>query len=100
MVQIRIIKAPSEGTRRILKHRINLQLLEPKDLLDQAGAIGLVQGSVIEMICAADVLEKTSDVVAVDIQGNCPQKLVTLGILGSVAAVEAALNRLKESGDY
>lgn len=54
-MEYRIIKSPSRGTLEILARRKgsgNAVKLEDVD------AVGLVQGRLIEMVCAADVAEK------------------------------------------
>ena len=53
-MEYRIIKSPSRGTLEILARRKgsgNAVKLEDVD------AVGLVQGRLIEMVCAADVAE-------------------------------------------
>lgn len=64
----------------------------PKSRVD---AVGLVQGRMIEMVCAADVAEKAVGVTVEDIRGNCPQNMVLLAIFGDTASVEAALEEIK-----
>ena len=64
--------------------------------LPAVGAVGLIQGKVVEMICAADVAEKTAEVLVEDIRGNCPQSLTTLAVFGELSAVEAALEAIRQ----
>ena len=59
------------------------------------GAIGLVQGKLIEMIYAADIAEKAVGVTVEDIKGSCPQHMILLAIFGDTASVEAAINEIK-----
>lgn len=91
-MDFRIIKSPSDSTKDILKRRMGPNC---KTDLDNAGAIGLVQGKFIDMIYAADIAEKAVGVTVEDIRGLCPQHMVLLGILGDTASVEAALNEIK-----
>ena len=63
--------------------------------LEQVDAIGLVQGRLIEMVCAADVAEKAVGVTVEDIRGSCPQNMILLAIFGDTASVEAALEEIK-----
>ena len=70
-MEYRIIKSPSRGTLEILARRKgsgNAVKLEDVD------AVGLVQGRLIEMVCAADVAEKAVGVTVEDIRGSCSQK--------------------------
>ena len=46
-------------------------------------------------IFASDVAQKASDVEVFEIMGSCPQHMTCLGILGDVAAVEAAVQKVK-----
>lgn len=89
-MDMRIIKSPSEGTLEILRQRCNRPL--PQDEID---AVGLVQGKLIDMICAADVAEKIVDVAVRDVRGSCPQNMILLAIFGETAAVEAAMERIR-----
>ena len=76
----------------ILKHRIS----DPNDdRIDHADAVGLVQGKLIDMICAADIAEKLVHVAVRDVRGSCPQNMVLLAIFGDTAAVEAAVEKIR-----
>lgn len=91
-MEYRIIKSPSCGTLEILSRRKgsgNVNKLEPTD------AIGLVQGRLIDMVCAADVAEKAVGVTVEDIRGSCPQNMIMLAIFGDTASVEGALEEIK-----
>ena len=63
--------------------------------MEKPDAIGLVQGRMIEMICAADVAEKAVGVTVEDIRGNCPQNMILLAVFGDTASVEAALDEIE-----
>ncbi len=91
-MEYRIIKSPSRGTLEILARRKgsgNGVKLEDID------AVGLVQGRLIEMVCAADVAEKSVGVTVEDIRGNCPQHMLLLAIFGDTASVETAIEEIK-----
>jgi len=60
-----------------------------------ADAVGLVQGKMIEMVCAADIAEKTVGVTVEDIRGSCPQNMIMLAIFGDTASVEGAIREIK-----
>lgn len=87
----RIIKSPGEGTLAIVNRRKG-----SKDKLEKPDAIGLVQGKLIEMVCAADVAEKAVGVTVEDIRGSCPQNMVMLAIFGDTASVTAAIEEIQK----
>ena len=58
-MEYRIIKSPSKGTLELIKKRMGI-LKEWE--LDNADAIGLIQGKMIDMVCAADIAEKAVDI--------------------------------------
>ncbi|MGX7058416.1 BMC domain-containing protein [Vagococcus humatus] len=89
----RIIKSPGENTLAILTRRKGSGQREP---LEKPDAIGLVQGKLIEMICAADVAEKAVGVTVEDIRGSCPQNMIMLAIFGDTASVIAAIEEIKK----
>lgn len=91
-MEFRIIKSPSECTMDILKRRISNEVSSE---LDRVGAVGLVQGKMIEMICAADIAEKAVGVTVADVRGSCPQNMIMIAIFGDTAAVEAAMHEMK-----
>ena len=85
-MEYRIIKSPSQGTIDILCRRKGSGTAKP---------IGLVQGRMIEMICAADTAEKAVGVTVEDIRGSCPQNMILLAIFGDTASVEAAMDEIR-----
>lgn len=92
-MDVRIIKSPSAGTMEILKNRISGSV---DDTIASASAVGLVQGKLIDMICAADIAEKLVSVTVRDVRGSCPQNMVLLAIFGDTAAVEEAVETIKK----
>ena len=90
-MDIRIIKSPSAGTLHILKQRIQ-GTVEDLDCVD---AVGLVQGKLIDMVCAADIAEKAVGVTVRDVRGSCPQNMILLAIFGDTASVEDALAQIR-----
>ena len=88
----RIIKSPSEGTKRIIMNRVSL---ESRKSIKLASAIGLVHGKFIDMIYAVDIAEKFVGVSVDDIKGSCPQHMVSIVIWGDTASVEVALSEIK-----
>lgn len=94
MLTIRTLNSPSKGTIRIIARKVCDDQI--KDMLhtEKVTAIGLVQGSVADVIIAADVAEKASNVEVSEINGNCPQHITMIGIFGNVAAVTEAINAI------
>lgn len=88
----RIIKAPGENTLAILNRRKGSG---PKERYEDVGAVGLVQGKLIEMVCASDVAEKAVGVIVEDIKGTCPQNMIMLAIFGDISSVTAAMEEIK-----
>lgn len=93
-VKIRVMKTVSEDTIEIIKKRVRNQELE--QLFQKKTALAVIHSDVCEMIYISDLACKTSDVRAFEIPGSCPQHMACLGILGDVAAVEAAVQRIKQ----
>ena len=91
-MEVRIIKAPSEGVKEILKRRIDHSLAEA---VESADAVGLMQGRLIDMVFAIDIAEKTSGVNVADVRGNCPQNVVMTAVFGETSSVEAAMSNVR-----
>jgi BMC domain. len=91
-MEYRIIKSPSAGTVDILKHRMQANAAPE---IAEADAVGLVQGRMIEMICAADIAEKAVGVIVEDIRGSCPQNMIMIAIFGDTSSVESAIQEIK-----
>lgn len=91
-MEYRIIKSPTKGTLDILIRRKGSGAGREIGTVD---AVGLIQGRMIEMVCAADVAEKAVGVTVEDIRGNCPQNMILLAIFGDTASVEAAMDEIR-----
>lgn len=91
-MDFRLIKSPTEGTKRALIKRMGA---EGKEIIKNVDAIGLVQGKLIEMIYAIDIAEKAAGVLVEDIKGTCPQHMTLIAILGDTSAVESAIEEIK-----
>lgn len=92
-MDIKLIKAPGENTLRIISERSKYKIE------NKPGAIGLVQGKLIEMISASDIAEKSVGVEVFDIRGSCPQNFVLLAIVGDMEEVKVALENIRAGGD-
>jgi len=91
-MDFRLIKSPTDGTKRALSKRMGV---EGKEALEEASAIGLAQGKLIEMIYAIDIAEKAAGVIVEDIKGVCPQHMASIAILGDTSSVESAIEGIK-----
>ena len=91
-MEFRIIKSPTVGTIDILMRRMGAGVSKDAICVD---AVGLVQGKMIEMICAADIAEKSVGVTVEDIRGSCPQNMIMIAIFGDTESVESAIQEIK-----
>ncbi|MDY3007280.1 BMC domain-containing protein [Anaerococcus sp. AGMB00486] len=89
-MDIKLIKAPSPATLDIIQNRSKLKFDK------SPGAMGLVQGKMIEMTVACDIAYKTSGVEVSDVRGSCPQNMVMLAIVGDMEEVKVALRNIEE----
>ncbi|MEE0741099.1 MAG: BMC domain protein [Emergencia sp.] len=89
------IHRPSKSTLSLLKRKIYDE--EMRDVLtcESVESVGICQGTVVEIIVASDIAEKTSNVLAGEINGSCPQHMTCLAVVGSTAAVMAAIEAIK-----
>ncbi|WP_413537930.1 BMC domain-containing protein [Enterococcus malodoratus] len=95
-MDFRIIKSPSKGTLEIITKRIGMNQATKEIDFSQFDAIGLIQGKLIDMVCAADLVEKAAGIIAVDVRGSCPQNMILLAIFGDTASVETAIDDIKQ----
>lgn len=91
-MDFRLIKSPTDGIKRALSKRMGA---EGRAALEEASAIGLMQGKLIEMLYAIDVAEKAAGVLVEDIKGVCPQHMTSIAILGDTSSVQSAIDELK-----
>ena len=91
-MDFRLIKSPTEGTKRALIKRMGA---EGKEAIKNVDAIGLAQGKLIEMIYAIDIAEKAAGVIVEDIKGICPQHMTSIAIFGDTSSVESAIEEIK-----
>lgn len=95
MLTIKILNSPSQGTMRIIQRKVCDEQMKVMLQNEKVRAIGLVQGSVADIIMAADIAEKASNVEISEINGNCPQHITMIGMFGDVAAVNEAINAIR-----
>ena len=92
-VKIRVMKTVSDDTKEIIKKRVRNQELD--QWFQESPALAVIHSDVCEMIYFSDLACKMSSVKAFEIPGSCPQHMACLGILGDVAAVESAVQRIR-----
>ncbi|AXG38055.1 BMC domain-containing protein [Enterococcus gilvus] len=95
-MDFRIIKSPSKGTLEIITKRMGVNQTTKDIDFKQFDAIGLIQGKLIDMVCASDLAEKAAGIIAVDVRGSCPQNMILLAIFGDTASVETAIEDIKQ----
>lgn len=94
-MQIVLVRSPSDGFVQMLLN--NVRPLDRKRLEETRwGAIGLLQARLIELYHAADVAEKASNIETALVMGTCPQHIQMLAILGQQAAVQTALDTIRQ----
>lgn len=92
-MKIRVMKTVSEGTKEIILGRARKNGL--KEILGGHSALALVHGDVCDMIYASDLAQKAASVEVFEVPGTCPQHMTCLAIAGDVAAVEAAVAKIR-----
>lgn len=91
MLTIKTINSPSRGTINILLRKIHDDSIKSKLEDEKYNSLGLIQGSLAEIIVAGDIAEKASNVDITEISGICPQHITMIGVFGDTAAVSEAL---------
>lgn len=92
---IRLVRSPSVSFKEMLL--ANVRPADRKRLEAEAwGAVGLVQAKLIDLYWAADIAEKASRVATGLVMGNCPQHIQMLAVVGHQAAVQAAVDKIRE----
>lgn len=61
----------------------------------QPEAVAICQSTVMEILEAADIAEKSADVTVCELSGCCPQHITCLAIIGTISAVSAAIDSVQ-----
>lgn len=93
--QFRIISAPSDGIKEMLLRKANVNTQLKEKILHECTAIGMFQASVTDCYYYADIAQKSGEVVAVEINGSCPQRLTMIAVFGNLSSVQAAVAAIK-----
>ena len=90
MAEARIIYNPGKLVMNMFYRKMNQEAR--KEVAERKyDAVGLFQTTVAGVLYYADRVAKTSNVYPVEINGNCPQHIITLAFFGETAAVETAM---------
>lgn len=89
------IHRPSDATLEMIARRVQDKSI--RDILKNSNieSVGICQGTVLEIIVASDIAEKTSDVIASEINGSCPGRMTCLVVVGKTSAVVTAMDAIK-----
>ena len=90
-----VISRPSPSALQILSRKVYDHELQSRMKTEPPDAVGICQGTVLEIIQAGDIAEKTADVAAAELGGSCPQHMTCLAIFGSISAVNAAVEAIR-----
>ena len=96
-MKVAAIHRPSAATLSIIGRKVYDPAI--REVLTSGGAesIGICQGTVLEIIVASDISEKTADVMAGELNGSCPQHMTCLVVVGKTSAVTAAIETIKNA---
>lgn len=95
MLNIKIINNPSKGTIRLLLRKIGDEPVREYLKGGAADALGLIQGPLAEIVAAADIAEKASNVQIAEITGSCPQHITMIGVFGETSSVKESIKAVK-----
>lgn len=97
-MQIELVKAPTKSFLEMLYN--NVRPTDRREIEEKSWpAVGLMQAKLIDLYRAADLAEKASHVKAILVLGNCPQHVQMLAVLGTLASVRAALDKISDTYD-
>lgn len=90
MAEARIIYNPGKLVMKMFYRKMNQE--SRQELQERKyDAVGLFQTTVAGVLYYADRVAKTSNVYPVEINGSCPQHIITLAFFGETSAVETAM---------
>ena len=92
-----VISCPSPSALQILSRKVYDRGLQSCIKAEPPDAVGICQGTVLEIIQAGDIAEKAAEVTAAELGGSCPQHMTCLAIFGSTSAVNAAVEAIRTS---
>ena len=95
MLKCTLISRPSRAALQILSRKLYDSALRAQIEERPPEAVGVCQGTVLEILQASDIAEKTADVMAGELGGSCPQHMTCLVIFGRISAVRAALEAIE-----
>lgn len=93
MFRFRIINAPGPDTIALLSERMNIKSRKKLEN-DHFDSVLLVQADLPDLFYFADIGQKAGAVVAVELNGSCPQHMSTVAFLGDTDSVNAAIHAI------
>lgn len=96
-MKVATIHRPSEAALSIIGRKVYDPSIREAVSNGSAESIGICQGTVLEIIAASDIAEKTADVIAGELNGSCPQHMTCLVVIGKTSAVTAAVDAIKNT---
>ena len=88
------IHRPSEAALAIIARKVHDKAIREALENGSVESVGICQGTVLEIIVASDIAEKTSAVIASELNGSCPQHMTCLVVVGKTSAVTAAIDAI------
>lgn len=94
-----VIERPAAGTLAIMRRKASDKRLQ--ELIDTGAveAIGICQGTVLEILVASDIAEKAAGVTAGEINGTCPNHMTCMVVIGETSAVKEAVESIRRRLD-
>lgn len=95
MPRFRIINAPSAGIKEMLLRRADKSAQGRGEAMENCTAIAMFQATMPDCYYYADLAQKAAAVVALEINGTCPQRLSMMALFGDISAVRAAVKAIQ-----
>lgn len=94
-----VIERPATGTLAIMKRKMSDSRIQELISCGSVEAVGVCQGTVLEILVASDVAEKAAGVTAGEINGTCPNHMTCLAVIGETSAVKEAIQSIQKRLD-
>lgn len=90
-----IVDKPAPATLNIIQRKILDKRVQEAVQEGRVEALGICQGTVLEVVVASDIAEKASGVIAGELNGTCPNHITCLVFVGSTSAVKSAMDAVR-----
>jgi hypothetical protein len=98
MLRLRIIHGPSNKLISTIIRRAVITQDIKEDMEDRVfGAVCMLQAPFPDMYYLFDVAEKASDVIAMEVLGNCPHQFGCIALFGDSSSVKIAASAIGEA---